>query len=146
VLNKSLSLFLADLHGVQADLLDLKMKLAPVQALVRGLRTGIFSRFTGESSLGAPRGRHHGENSFDSIPTQQEEVSSTRGNQISDATRLYLRDVQDHIDTSIDSVHSLLEWSQNLIELAFSIISYQTNENMKLVWFYVNDSVTSSLH
>ncbi|KNE57598.1 hypothetical protein AMAG_03288 [Allomyces macrogynus ATCC 38327] len=92
------------LHSVQNDLLDVQRKLQPVAAIIRSLRH-LDEQAAGNTNVSAAR--------------------------ITPMTRLYLNDVQDHITTVLENIHSLHEWSESMINLTFNTLAFLTNENMK---------------
>ncbi|KAI9219131.1 hypothetical protein BC828DRAFT_386871 [Blastocladiella britannica] len=109
------------LHSTFADLIELKQRLVPVQALIRSLRNTVHLSHARSQSMSSATVSQTGANM----------MSSTE--RISPQTKTYLCDVQDHIDTLIDTIATLQAWAQSLSDLTFNCISYQTNENMKVL-------------
>lgn len=48
-----------------------------------------------------------------------------------DLTRIYLRDVLDHINTVVEEIETLEFQCRDLIDLIFNSISHQTNQSMQ---------------
>lgn len=58
---------------------------------------------------------------------------NVEGNLISSNTKLYLRDVQDHISQAIDIVDTFRDMLSNLLDVFLSYLSYRMNEVMKVL-------------
>ncbi|KAI9173095.1 hypothetical protein H9P43_007226 [Blastocladiella emersonii ATCC 22665] len=117
-------------HATHANLIELKQKLLPVQALVRSLRLSSSATYDRHVEHKASS------NTLSSLATGVNGNGTALprlADRLTFETRVYLGDVQDHIDSVLENIETLQGWAQNMTDLAFNCISYQTNENMKLL-------------
>lgn len=92
-----------EIHLIIGELVALRRTIAPLKSIL--------------SALAAPRTSDGG---GDWTP-------------VSDLTRTFLADVQDHVNQALDNLDSLERQCQGLVDLVFNFISVQTNDSMRIL-------------
>ncbi|KAF7311667.1 CorA-like protein [Mycena kentingensis (nom. inval.)] len=103
------------LHILSGDLITHRRTLEPIRSTIHGLRKYDRERCIAlKIDVDDRGGRTWGQNGY-----------------MSDMSKIYLADVLDHMDFVLTSLEMLASTSENLINYAFNMASYEANEIMR---------------